>query len=147
MKKGVVIAFVCILLTACSPTKNNSLEIISQTGKTTLTIEVVQTETERERGLMYRTKLDENSGMLFVFQQPDIKTFWMKNTLIPLDMIFIADDNKIIHIEKNVPPCKNDPCQVYSSGKPVLYVLEVNGGFADRHTITEGNTVVLPSPL
>ena len=147
MKKSVVIASVCILLTACSLTKNNSLEIISQTGKTTLAIEVVKTEAERERGLMYRTELDENSGMLFIFQQTGIKTFWMKNTLIPLDMLFIDTDKKIIHIEKNVPPCKSDPCPVYSSGKPVFYVLEVNGGFADRHKITEGNNIVLPSPL
>jgi hypothetical protein len=147
MKKNIILVFLWMLLTACMIRQPSQLTIVSQTEITTLTVEIAKTENERQHGLMNRRDLPENNGMLFVFQQPDIKTFWMKNTLIPLDMIFIADNHKIIHIEKNVPPCQSDPCPVYSSGKPVLYVLEVNGGFTDRHMITEGNTVVLPFPL
>ena len=97
---------------------------------------------EMAKGLMFVEKLDENAGMLFVFEDEAYQTFWMKNTLIPLDMIFIDDGLKIVDI-KNAVPCKDDPCALYASKKPARYVLEVNSGFAGKNRIEEGNSIAL----
>ncbi len=93
-------------------------------------------------GLMFRQSLGENDGMLFVFPDPATRNFWMKNTLIPLDLIFISESLSIVDI-RNAIPCATDPCQIYTSKKPARYVLEVNGGFAAAKRIKEGDTVKL----
>lgn len=95
-------------------------------------VEVVIKKEDVARGLMRRARLDRNSGMLFVFQNSAPHSFWMKNTLIPLDMIWIDQTRKIIHIESHVPPCQSDPCPIYTPPASALYVLEVNGGYADE---------------
>ncbi len=105
-----------------------------------IVIDLADSEEERSRGLMFRTSLKENAGMLFIFDKPSIQEFWMKNTLIPLEMIFIDENKKIINIE-TAQPCTLDPCLVYKSTRPALYVLEVNAGFAERNTITPGDSV------
>ncbi len=115
------------------------------TGNKTVSfeVEVADTPVKRTIGLMNRTSLQEKSGMLFIFDQEGIQGFWMKNTLIPLDMIFISADKKIVHIEKNAQPCKVLDCQTYSSVKPAKYVVEINGGLADKLGIKEGQMVDL----
>lgn len=99
--------------------------------------EVAQTEMEKREGLMYREDLDEDVGMLFVYESPVPANFWMKNTLIPLDMIFIRPDKTINHIEKNAPPCPPEvvDCPSYTSHELTQYVLEVNAGYAQKHGI------------
>ncbi len=104
-------------------------------------VEVADEQGELRKGLMYRQSLPENQGMLFVFKRTDVLRFWMKNTLIPLDMIFISPDFRIVNITRNAQPCKSDPCNIYSSGAPARYVVEVNGGFCDRNGISEGDYV------
>lgn len=106
----------------------------------TIDIEIAKTPEELSRGLMNRPTLAESDGMLFVFSDSSPRTFWMKNTLIPLDMIFISSDTKIINIEHALP-CKADPCPLYRSRGSAMYVLEVNGGFAEAHGIGEGDNV------
>ncbi|MBI4164096.1 MAG: DUF192 domain-containing protein [Candidatus Aenigmarchaeota archaeon] len=101
-------------------------------------VEVADTPIKRTIGLMNRTALPEKSGMLFIFDQEGIQGFWMKNTLIPLDMVFISADKKITHIQRNAQPCKTLDCQIYSSEKPAKYVVEINGGLADKLGIKEG---------
>jgi len=96
---------------------------------------------ERALGLMYRQKISEEEGMLFVFDQPSIVNFWMKNVQFSIDMIFISENNSIIHIEKNVPPCHNDPCPTYSSIKEVSYVVEVISGFSDKFNLKKNQTI------
>ncbi len=84
---------------------------------------------------MFREKLEENEGMLFIFPPPARKiSFWMKNTLIPLDIIFIDQEKKISEV---IPayPCKKDPCPLFTSHKTVQYVLEVNQGFSQKHSL------------
>lgn len=109
-------------------------------GKT-LQVEVARTEEKRALGLMFRTALSEDHGMLFIFEQPGLHRFWMKNTLIPLDMVWMDDRKRIIHIEYQVPPCKLDPCAVYGPSADSLYVLEVISGVASREKLRPGQTL------
>ena len=99
-------------------------------GDKCIKVEVVQKEEELHRGLQFRKSLDPDSGMLFVFKKSWPYAFWMKDTLIPLDMIWMDDTRKIVHIEHNVPPCAADPCPRYQPHYEALYVLEVNAGYA-----------------
>ncbi|MBN2829502.1 MAG: DUF192 domain-containing protein [Candidatus Cloacimonetes bacterium] len=101
-------------------------------------IEIAETPEKQEIGLMYRKKMAPNQGMLFVYDQPQPLSFWMKNTYLPLDMIFIDEQNKIAQISKDTVPYSEDPIICY---KPVLYVLEVNAGICDMAGITVGSVV------
>lgn len=108
-----------------------------------LTVEVMRTDAERARGLQHRTSLPADHGMLFVFPSEKILSFWMKDTYIPLDMIWINDSGKIVDIKENVPPCKADPCPVYASSVKARYVFEANAHFAQEHGIKVGDEVVI----
>jgi uncharacterized protein len=101
-------------------------------------IELAQDDLKRQQGLMYRDKLTENQGMLFVFEDEDVRSFWMKNTVLPLDMIFVNGRNEIVTIHKNTTPYSE---QSYASTKPAKYVVEVNGGYTDRHKIAAGDHI------
>jgi len=118
----------------------STVPLILPDGKT-LQVEVARTEENRALGLMFRTALAEDRGMLFVFEEPGLHRFWMKNTLIPLDMVWMDDRKRIIHIEYQVPPCKLDPCPVYGPSADSLYVLEVISGVASREKLHVGQTV------
>jgi len=107
-----------------------------------INVEIADDNQKRINGLMFREKLNENDGMLFVFVNEEYQTFWMKNTLIPLDIIFIDKNFKIINIE-NAVPCKQEPCALYRSAKPAEYVLEVNENFTIRNKIKAGDTMVI----
>lgn len=106
-------------------------------------VEIADTYEERRTGLMFRESMGERSGMFFVFETPAKQSFWMKNTLIPLDMIFVDSGYKILNVAKNVPPCEKDPCATYSSEGMAKYVLEVNAGEAEKWGIGKGDSVNL----
>jgi uncharacterized membrane protein (UPF0127 family) len=108
---------------------------------TTIHVEVAATEAERAKGLMNRSFLPVDQGMLFIFQREDVRSFWMWNTLIPLDMIFVSADKKIVYIRDNVQPCLTNDCPSYSSMYPAKYVVEVNGGFCKQNQIYEGQYI------
>ena len=105
--------------------------------------EVVDTPPAVERGLMFRESLPPNEGMLFVFEQTGVYPFWMKNTLIPLDIIWLDEDWRIVSIAAAVPPCRADPCPTYPPAGPARYVVEVNAGFTRTHGIVRGDRVVV----
>ncbi|MDD4901650.1 MAG: DUF192 domain-containing protein [Patescibacteria group bacterium] len=105
--------------------------------------ELAQAPAELERGLMFRKSLPADSGMLFIFPQEAPQSFWMKNTLIPLDMIFISADDKIVDIKNDFSPCTADPCPVYQSVAPAKYVLEVNAGIVQKGRIIIGEKIVI----
>jgi|SRR3989338_1876450 len=140
------IIFLLIFLANCvqNSDKLGQILIDSGYGHVTVNAQVADDNDKRARGLMLVESLDENAGMLFVFEQEDFQTFWMKNTLIPLDMIFIDEELKIVDI-KNAIPCTNDPCQLYKSEAPAKYVLEVNGNFTKKNNIMPGNKVKIQS--
>ena len=98
-------------------------------------VEVAKDPQHRQRGLMYRKQLDENEGMIFLFGRRRLLTFWMKNTCLPLDMIFIDHDGVVVGIEENVPTMNTN---TYHVGCPSQYVLEVNAGWSRRHGVEPG---------
>ena len=108
----------------------------------TVSVEIAADDETRAQGLMYRDQLREGTGMLFIFPQTGDYPFWMKNTLIPLDMIWIDENHKVVHVSANVPPCKADPCPNYPPNAPARYVLELAGGMAARHKVTAGSALV-----
>ncbi len=91
------------------------------------------------RGLMFRENLAENEAMLFAFKKEGFHSFWLKNILIPLDIIFLDKNKKVIEVVKNVQPCKSEKCQSYRNQSPAQYVLEVNAGTADRIGLQSGS--------
>ena len=107
-------------------------------------VEVALTPEEHARGLMYRTRLAPDAGMVFVFAEPQIQRFWMKNTLIPLDMIFIDSDRRIVGVVENAAPKTEDERRVDA---PSQYVLEIGGGLAARLGIHAGQSVDLQGVL
>lgn len=112
-------------------TANN--QFISQ-----IDIEIADDDDSRATGLMYRNKLAENQGMLFIFDTENIQSFWMKNTVLSLDMIFVNKENEIVKIHKNTIPFSE---QSYNSLKPSIYVVEVNAGYTDSHSIKVGDKI------
>lgn len=108
-----------------------------------LFVDVAQTPQERAQGLMYVEHMEYNRGMIFVFNREGNYSFWMKNTKIPLDIIWISEDLEIVHIEKDVPTCTELICPKYSSPVPAKFVLEVNAGWAKSAQIEPGMPVYL----
>jgi hypothetical protein len=101
-------------------------------------VEIAETDEKRRLGLMFREKMDELQGMLFIFQDDEEQGFYMKNTILPLDIIFCNSKKQIVKIHKNTIPYSE---KTLPSGKPSLYVVEVNAGFCDRHGIKEGDYI------
>jgi len=118
-----------------------TLEIVSKTGVHTFEVELATTEAEREKGLMFRKQLPEGHGMLFDFHQEQEVSFWMQNTYIPLDMIFIRGDGSILRIAENTTPLST---KLVPSNGPVRAVLEVIGGTAEKLGIVPGDRVAFP---
>jgi len=115
-------------------------------GGKPVTAELAVSDEERARGLMFREKILPDQGMLFVFETEDIHSFWMKNTLVALDMLWLDSEKRVIHIAADVPPCKEDPCPSYGPGLPARYVLELKWGEAAADGIKVGDRLqfVLP---
>ena len=109
-------------------------------GNAEVFVEIGDNTSEWEKGLMFRKSLGENSGMLFIFKDLQERSFWMKNTLIELDLIFIDEDLKIVNIQ-NAVPCEKEQCENYNSVFPAKYVLEVNSGFVEKNNILVGDVV------
>ncbi len=107
-------------------------------GRVAVSVEVARTDATRMRGLMFRRDMEDDHGMIFVFRESNHNTFWMHNTLIPLDMIFIREDKTILGIVRNATPETDDGRSVPGDS---LYVLEVNGGWCQRHNVNDGDRV------
>ncbi|RJR26910.1 DUF192 domain-containing protein [candidate division WWE3 bacterium] len=103
--------------------------------------EIANTPEKRSRGLMFIQNLPENEGMLFIFEAEGHHSFWMKNTVIPLDIIWLDREFSIVDISSETPPCKESNCPTYSPVKPALYVLELNGGWTLRNNLKIGDKI------
>jgi uncharacterized protein len=123
------------------PAGQQTLEIASKTGVHTFEVEVVDDDTDRAKGLMYRKALPEGRGMLFDFHRDQDVSFWMQNTYIPLDMVFISGDGRILRIQENTEPLST---RLIPSGGPVRAVLEVIGGTTRKLGIAPGDRVASP---
>ena len=104
-------------------------------------LELALTPEEQAQGLMFRESLPDRSGMLFLFDQAGDHHFWMKNTMIPLDMIWMDESGKVVFVSANTPPCRADPCATYGPDASARQVLEIAGGMAAKEQITIGSTL------
>ena len=109
-------------------------------NKVIFTVDIAETRKERKKGLMFKKELKSTDGMLFIFPNSQIVNIWMKNTLIPLDIIYISEDRTITQIIKNAVPKKKT---IHSSKEFTKYVLEINAGQAIKHNIKVGNKVYI----
>jgi uncharacterized membrane protein (UPF0127 family) len=146
MKRG-ALALVCLGLTAgaalaeatCAPDR---LDLRWDGGSESFAVELADDGAERSQGLMFRESMDPGSGMLFVYETPRRAQFWMKNTLIPLDMIFADATGTVTRVHANAVPGDLTPID---GGEGVRFVLEINGGLAARLGITPGALLRHPS--
>lgn len=148
MNKALIVA---MLLFACSETPpsaavQQTTQTQTQNGprvifpdKYVVRVEIAATEELRAQGLMFRDQLRPATGMLFFFAEDGEYPFWMKNTHIALDMIWIDSNKKIVHIAHDVPPCKIDDCPNYPPHAIARYVLEVSAGVANKHKLKVGD--------
>ncbi len=121
--------------------EETTVEIATKSGVRVFAVELAVTDEERAKGLMYRKQLPDGRGMLFDFQREQPVSMWMKNTFIPLDMIFIARDGRIVRIAENTEVQSE---RIISSGAPVIAVLEVIAGTARKYGIAPGDRVAHP---
>lgn len=143
-RRGSILAICAMLSILSAPAgaaEFQTLEIVTKSGVHVFTVEVVKTEQERATGLMYRRELPEGRGMLFDFSPEQQVSMWMKNTFIPLDMIFIRSDGRIIRIAENTEPQSE---KIIPSGGLARGVLEVIGGTAKKYGIAPGDRVAHP---
>lgn len=146
-KVSIFCASAVFILTGCTPraqvgepdflTVQPILLISPEQKGMPLLVEVARTPEERSKGLMFREELPADTGMLFLFDQPRKLSFWMKNTLIPLDIIFFDAQGKVVSTQSMVP-CTEKVCSTYDSGAPSLSALEVSQGFVRRYGVGEG---------
>ena len=144
--------FTIIALFLCFACRNNTppnrinfskeAEVVIYTAEKELTfdVEIAAVPAKRIQGLMFRYSMEPNQGMFFIFDHMDLQTFWMKNTYLSLDMIFIDADYNIVQIHENAFPLKEDPI---TSDVPAMYVFEVLGGTTKKEGIEVGNRVEL----
>lgn len=121
-------------------TKEGELTFADSLGvlKAKVDLEIADTEYERQLGLMNRKEMKDNEGMLFIFPRQDYQSFWMRNTLISLDIMFVNDQKEIVTIHKNTKTLSDTS---YPSSEPSIYVVEVIAGFTDRHNIQVGDKI------
>jgi uncharacterized membrane protein (UPF0127 family) len=154
MKRSFCVIAMLALLAACNPRVQDAAQtpptatiaaqpesrVVFPDGYT-VRVEIAADDATREQGLMYRDRLAEDAGMLFFFTKTDEYPFWMKNTLIPLDIIWIDEQRKIVHVGRDIPPCRAEPCTSYAPGAKARYVLEVAAGVAAKHHLAEGDVL------
>jgi uncharacterized membrane protein (UPF0127 family) len=106
-----------------------------------LQAEVMVSDEDRAMGLMFRPSLPLDRGMIFVFQEADFHGIWMKNCKFPIDILWLDEEKRVVHVAESVPPCKAEPCPVYNPMRRAAFVIELNAGQARREKAVLGATV------
>ncbi|MGH8061281.1 MAG: DUF192 domain-containing protein [Pseudoxanthomonas sp.] len=131
------------LLSGCASAAN-WVELGGQRYK----VEIADDEAERERGLMFRDELAIGSGMIFIHDREEPQAYWMKNTRIPLDILYFDNARKLVAQQRDVPPCSaGDRCPAYPSNAPARYVLELNAGEAEKLKLENGAELKLSDSI
>lgn len=136
-----VLSFVGVSVSA-GECRDNEVFLRGAWGQARFSVELAQTRAERNQGLMHRESMPKSAGMLFVYERPGSRSFWMKNTLIPLDMLFFNESGVIESIHHQARPHDLSP---HFGGHNIQYVLEINGGMAKALGITEGSEMRHPA--
>ncbi|KRG70015.1 DUF192 domain-containing protein [Pseudoxanthomonas dokdonensis] len=127
-----------VLLSACANAKGPWVEL----GGHRYQVEIADDDAERARGLMFRDQMDADAGMLFIHDRQERQAYWMKNTHIPLDILYFDNDRKLVSQQRDVPPCSaGDGCPAYPSNAPARYVLELNAGQAAALKLEDGASI------
>ena len=135
----IVTLLTCVIDSACAKDAAAPRVVLHTSGgEVSVAVEVADTPDRQSLGLMYRKDLRADAGMLFIFPQAQHLTFWMKNTVLPLDMIFIGDDRRVVGIVKDAVPYTTTPREVPGVSR---FVLEVNAGFSERRGVHAGDSV------
>lgn len=138
----VVLTIVVLVLNFFSDEQPDYREIEAEINDVKITLEIADNSYLHSVGLSGRDSLQENHGMIFIYDDElEELSFWMKNTLIPLDIIFLNKDLEIVHIFENVPICEEDPCPQYTSEKKAQYVVELNAGWVEENGVKIGDEV------
>ena len=140
MRAMIVFSLVCgVLASGCGNAGNHWVKL----GSTRYTVEIADNDSERAQGLMFRDAMDEDRGMLFIHDEQMPLAYWMKNTKIPLDILYFDNDRKLVSQQRDVPPCSlGNSCPPYPSGVPARYVLELNAGQAAKLGLKEGDALI-----
>ncbi len=104
-------------------------------------MDIAKTSEERKLGLMYKESLDSNKGMIFIYNKEKKYSFWMKNTMIPLDIIWLTKNKKVVYISKNTQPCKQNDCLSIKPDRRAIYVLEINANLSDKLGLSIGDLI------
>jgi len=135
MRAFALILFAASSLSACASARGPWVELAGQR----YAIEIADDDAERARGLMYRDAMAAGNGMLFIYEAEQPQAYWMKNTKIPLDILYFDGSRKLVSQQRDVPPCSlGDACPSYPSEAPAQYVLELNAGEAARLKLQDG---------
>jgi uncharacterized membrane protein (UPF0127 family) len=145
MKRWLAPMFVLLAGCASAATDNRASSVVLHGQR--FSMELATDEPSREHGLMMRTTLAPDHSMLFVFPLSAPQAFWMKNTLIPLDILYFDAERRLVSMQTNVPPCKADPCPVYPSNAPARYVLEVPAGTARTMGVEVGDELKIEGDI
>jgi len=134
--RPIAAVFCCLLsLTGCASASSRWVEL----GGKRYDVEIADTDAERERGLMFRDSLSAGRGMLFIHEREAPQAYWMKNTRIPLDILYFDNSRRLVSQQRDVPPCSlGDACPPYPSEVPARYVLELNAGQAEKLRLQDG---------
>jgi uncharacterized membrane protein (UPF0127 family) len=149
-RRAALYSFPLLFAAFCSPqntippmtTVRSNAPAVVLADNSAVEVELAIDDETRAMGLMFRESIAPGRGMLFIHPTVGVYPFWMKNTLIPLDMIWIDENKRIVHIKQHVPPCRADPCPSYDPAVPSRYVLELGGGQAAVHRVRVGDHVV-----
>lgn len=138
---GRLLVLLGLLLTAVGGCADQ--DAVVELGGRQFSVELALSRGEQARGLMFREELEPDAGMLFVFPREAPRHFWMKNTRIPLDILYFDEQLELVGTALNARPCVADPCPTYPSGRPARYVLEINAGLAEELGVELGDRLIL----
>ena len=151
LRSGIVRAPVPVLLAAllgALPSAGGDPQVVPLTlpsGKV-LQAELMVKDEDRAMGLMFRPSLPTDRGLLFVFDDMDFHGIWMKNCRFPIDIVWLDEERRVVHVAEAAPPCKAEPCPVYTPMKKAAYVVEINAGQARREKATLGSRLQFALP-
>jgi uncharacterized membrane protein (UPF0127 family) len=135
MRQFVLLPLLACLVSGCAGASQPWVELGGQRYQ----VELAKDDAERARGLMFRDAMEADHGMLFIHDAQEPQSYWMKNTKIPLDILYFDNDRKLVSQQRDVPPCSlGDACPPYPSNAPARYVLELNAGQAEKLKLQDG---------